>query len=284
MKEKVIYTAIVGSYDTILQPKAINEDYDYILFSNDIHEDNIGVWKIKKIPYSNDDKTRIARYVKTHPEKLLEGYKHSVWMDANVQIISDVFYERISEHISANTLVSSMWHNERNCIYEEAAVVAFYELESEITIVNWLQFLLKEKYPQKNGLFETNVVYRCQNSPLIAEMDSLWWSCIDQYSRRDQLSFNYVLWKLHITCPYFLSDTENARNSDSLKYYFHENSKTRTIYLNNKHAFIPFYKSIHPQLEVSILKNKYIAIAKSWVPKLSLLMLGQYYRLMYHLK
>ncbi|MBR5328436.1 MAG: hypothetical protein IKV31_07870 [Paludibacteraceae bacterium] len=43
-KKYAIYTAMVGGYDEIMQPTVIDDRFDYILFSNDIKEDRVGVW------------------------------------------------------------------------------------------------------------------------------------------------------------------------------------------------------------------------------------------------
>ena len=37
-KKCVIYTAMVGGYDEIMQPLVVDDRFDYILFSNDIKE------------------------------------------------------------------------------------------------------------------------------------------------------------------------------------------------------------------------------------------------------
>lgn len=68
MNKFVIYTAIIGNYDEILQPQVIDDRFDYVLFSN---ENRVGVWQVRPIAYVNDIQTKIARYVKTHPEELL---------------------------------------------------------------------------------------------------------------------------------------------------------------------------------------------------------------------
>ena len=123
MKRYVIYSAIVGGYDEILQPLVVDERFDYVLFSNDIKDSQVGVWQIRPIIYSNPDNTRICRYVKTHPEELLKEYEVSVWTDSNVQILSSYVYERIVELEKQDVAVSSMWHPARKCIYEEAFAV-----------------------------------------------------------------------------------------------------------------------------------------------------------------
>ena len=52
-KKYVIYTAMVGGYDEIMQPMVVDDRFDYILFSNDIKEDRVGVWQVLPIAYSN---------------------------------------------------------------------------------------------------------------------------------------------------------------------------------------------------------------------------------------
>jgi len=276
MNKKVIYSALVGNYDNIHQPIAINPDFDYIIFSNDISEDKIGVWQIRKIPYDNEDKTKIARWVKTHPEQLLSEYEISVWTDGNVQITGTSFYDRIKELQEKNILISSMWHNTRDCIYTEAAAATRYMLDDEKTVIKWIKKIVKEGYPIHNGLFETNTIYRLHNNNSIKELDLLWWQCIEHYSRRDQLSFNYVLWRLKIECPYFLSDSQNTRNSDCVKKLNHDNAKNRLIQRNiKKNAFISYY----PYRNLEKISYIYRKIARMPFSYQILICLGQYYRI-----
>ena len=53
MNRYVIYTAVVGNYDEIKQPQVVDNRFDYILFSNDIKEKNVGIWQVRPIPYHN---------------------------------------------------------------------------------------------------------------------------------------------------------------------------------------------------------------------------------------
>ena len=64
-------------------------------------------------------KTKIARYVKTHPEELLPEYEVSLWMDANIIISSNVVYECFVKHYDYGTLVATMKHTKWNCVYDE---------------------------------------------------------------------------------------------------------------------------------------------------------------------
>ncbi len=221
---KVIYSALVGHYDEIRQPEVISEEFDYIIFSNDIPEKQLGIWEIRPIHYFNPIQTKIARYVKTHPEELLPEYDYSVWMDLNVLIKSNLIYTKVTELIQQNILVSSMYHLGCQCIYEEMFRVLDRRYEHENIILNWGHYLRQENYPLDNGMFETNILFRSHKNKQIAEMDKLWWWCIEKYSRRDQLSFNYALWKFNIPYHFLLGVEKNTRNDSSFEIYKHSKS------------------------------------------------------------
>ena len=96
-KRFVVYTVMVGDYDKILQPLVVDDRFDYVLFTDQARNDKIGVWQVRTFDYQNDDKTRISRYLKTHPEKLLPEYDASLWIDGNIQITNSYIYNRFIE-------------------------------------------------------------------------------------------------------------------------------------------------------------------------------------------
>lgn len=251
-KQFAIYTACIGGYDNILQPEAIDDKFDYILFSDDVAEDSVGVWQVRCVDYTSPDKTRIARWVKTHPEELLPQYKATLWMDSNIQIISPWVYSRFMELYKSNSYIASIKHPERDCIYDEAYIVSSYTvfgaLEHEKIAMTWCRKLRSEHYPRHNGLYETNILFR-ENNPIIQAVDSMWWICIDNYSKRDQLSFNYTLWKNGLsTDTYFFPKEEHAQNSEKVKYIRHRTvSQRKQIPLSLFERLRCRYKSIRPE-------------------------------------
>lgn len=268
---------MVGGYDEIMQPKVVDDRFDHILFSNDIKEDRVGVWQIRPIPYHNDDNTRICRYVKTHPEDLLPEYDFSIWVDSNIQIVSSYVYDHAIDLYQQGTLLSSMCHPIRDCIYDEAFEVMFLCFEQEKIVVEWCRRLRKENYPEHNGLHETGVMFRKHNTSLVRETNVMWWDCIEKYSKRDQLSFNYALWKLGIECDYFLEKGYCVRNSDSFVYMEHKNIGKK-VYLNTKkYSWLLRYcwKNQHKE---DVVKRYYMNIYASLFPYFWIGMLGQYYR------
>lgn len=255
-KKYVIYSAIIGSYDNILQPDCIDNRFDYILFSDDIPENKIGIWEIKKINKTFANNTLKARYVKTNAFELLDSkYDFYIWIDANIKILSDYIYKHSLDLFEKGIEISSMWHNVRDCIYDEAFVVYTNLLEHDYVIYNWYHKLLWNFYPKHNGLHETNVLY-IKNSNTIKVLFNKWWHCIKTYSKRDQLSFDFLLWKYNITCPYFMGNNTNTRflnndlvaiahkNSNSRYLDFWGNEKRRFFYFLEYSKKFKFYKQI----------------------------------------
>lgn len=276
-KKYSIYTAMVGGYDEIMQPMVVDNRFDYILFSNDIMEDKIGVWQVRPIEYTNSDNTRICRYVKTHPEELLPGYEFSIWMDSNIRIRTSYIYERALELYTQGVLIASMCHPERDCIYDEAFEVMYLRFEKENTVVDWCHKLRKENYPKHNGLYETNVMFRKHNTSLISETNVMWWDCIEKYSKRDQLSFNYVLWKLGLEGGYFLDKPLNARNSEDFSIVTHKNEGKKVYSYDNKEWLLKYaYKNPYKKV---IVMQRYEWCYNRIFPHLWIYIFGQYYRL-----
>ena len=273
---------MVGGYDEIMQPAVVDDRFDYILFSNDIKEDRVGVWQVRPIPYHNDDNTRICRYVKTHPEELLPEYDFSVWMDSNIRIVTSYVYEKSLDLYTNNVLVATVWHTARQCIYDEAFEVMVYRVELESIIIDWCQRLHKEKYPKNNGLGETGLMYRVHSDQGVLQMDKMWWDCIDTYSKRDQLSFDYVLWKLGMTYDLFLPKYTTVLTSADVEYIPHTNDSKKYISTQLEPWLMRYYRKVPSSYEE--IRRVYFCIYQLPYPHFWSLFLGQLYRLKYFFK
>lgn len=242
MNHFAIYTAVVGNYDEIRQPLVVDSRFDYFLFSNTILEKRIGVWQIKPIEYTNPDQIKIARYVKTHPETLLPDYAATLWMDANIQIVDSWVYERSIELYNQGVQLASVKHPERDCIYEEILCLTSIGAETLSNAKKWYQVLADNKYPRHSALFETGLLFRVP-SKSIKEFDECWWQCIENYSRRDQWSFGYVLWKNHVRCDLLMPECEIVRNSAHFHYLEHPISSTAFKLQGGSYSLLRLWKN-----------------------------------------
>lgn len=282
MKNFVIYSVVVGDYDDIIQPEVVDENFDYILFSNDINETTLGEWQVRTIPYKDNAPTRIARYIKTHPEELLSEYTCSIWIDANIKIKSDFIYKRAYELFSSGVLISSMYHLWTHCAYDEMFNVMHSMYEHEEVILKWGRVLRKDNYPVNNGLHETSVLFRVHSNQRIKQFNQFWWKCIHQYSKRDQLSYDYSLWKYQLQCSYFLPEGKNVRNTKHFELVVHKKNKQNFISLNKNEAWLMRY-CWKEKGKTQSIKQIYYSIYALPFPRFWAFVMGQCFRLKYRI-
>ena len=228
MKKFVVYTAMVGEYDNIHQPSYIDDSFDYILFSDCAEETQIGVWSVRRINYFNPNRIKVARWAKTHACQLLPEYEMSVWVDASVDLQDSYVFNKAISLYKQGVNIATMTHSKRDCIYDEMFAVFKSGYEEIDVLAKWHKKLERELYPRHNGLSETGLVYRAHND-IVLSFESEWWNCIERYSRRDQLSFNYVAWRLKISVQNLLEDGENVISSSHFNVIPHKGNATKIL-------------------------------------------------------
>lgn len=254
MNNKVIYTCIVGHYDSLLQPTFVRDDYDYICFTNDIKEDFVGIWKIKKIPFEGSNNLRVSRYVKLLPHIVLQDYKYSIWMDANICIKTNEFYDKIEEHIIRGTQIAQLPHLLSNCIYKEIRNAYYGRKVNAPEAIRQYRHIKSMGFPKAFGLFENNVIFRKHNDLEVVSISKDWWDEYCRYSERDQFSLMYIYW-LHKYMPAFLfDDKHNSRNLECLEYIYHPSHLIK----------------LQKEKEISIVKRATYALYKRIIIKLFL--------------
>ena len=277
MKSFVVYSAIIGKYDEILQPLVVDDRFDYVLFSDVLLEGKQGVWQIKRVDYSNPINAKVARYVKTHPETLLPEYEASLWLDANINIVGREIYDRFINLYEDGTLIASVKHLAYDCVYNEMFSVLDFRYESEEVVVNWGHELRKRSFPRHAGMFETGLMYRRHSSASVKELDSIWWKYIQAYSKRDQLSFTVALYDNNLSCELFLPEGKTVRNSVGLQFKKHSN-KTNKFVPNEKPAWLMHHYYKHHEDKEKVFNLYYWIYGRRW-PMFWAKALGQYYRI-----
>ncbi|MCP4354991.1 MAG: DUF616 domain-containing protein [Proteobacteria bacterium] len=216
--KKIVYSALTGGYDEIPSHPYKMKDWDYVLFTDSCKETEKNGWKIQPlqniIKDTDDDNTKTARWHKTNPHELFPEYDYSVWIDCNISIENDLFETKLEKLIKEKIEIASMTHPIRDCIYTECLACVEAGKESYENIKNIISYLKNEGFPKNNGLFETGVLFRKHNSSKITKCSKLWWSMIENYSKRDQLSFTYALWKLNLNCYKLLGEQHSTRNHE----------------------------------------------------------------------
>ncbi len=191
-----IYTAIVGDYDYVKLPEKLDHEVDYILFTDQPTIDT-GVFEIRPLPYYDADKTRSARYVKTHPYILLPEYDIVLWLDASIMITDDIS-TIIQSFIQSSKPVGAIHHPVRKSIFDEARACIQLGKETREDIETQMQHYRMMQF-DCNDLIESGFMAFDLRAPEVSVFLNTWWSEIDRYTKRDQLSVNYSLDRANIS-------------------------------------------------------------------------------------
>ena len=194
--KKVIYTVNIGDYDAFRLHSFVNDDWDYIYFTDNIdliRAEKIGNWKIYPVKYHQDNDTLTNRFYKIHPHRVLpEIYEESIYCDANADIRSNFIFEQIKK-LNKNILLPI--HHDRECIYKEIEAVTDIGKENFAKAMRLKQYLKNQKFPKNYGLTENNIIYRHHNDERIKKIMEEWYYMLKTYCYRDQLSLMYLFWK-----------------------------------------------------------------------------------------
>jgi len=196
--KKVVYTALLGNYDKA-HPIAKEEGYDYFMFTDQKFQNNSkSNWTIlhigEEVKSLNLSTFKLQRYFKTHPHLYFKQYNLSIYIDASFEIKGnlDEFLLRI---LTPKLSIYVLEHPDRKSINNEleAVIIALKEINKTVTIVRNKYNM--ENFPDNNGLSENCLIIRKHNELRCIDYMNDWFHEIKQYSHRDQLSFNYILWK-----------------------------------------------------------------------------------------
>lgn len=223
--KKVIYTALTGGHDNLKQPTCIAPGWDYICFTDselpaDGTQHTSGVWQLRTIPFKGGQIEK-ARRMKILPHIYLPEYEYSVWMDANLCICGEEFYEKVDALITAEEKLAMIAHPSRNCVYDELCVCYKTKRITWRQANHHLTYLLDSRMPRHRGLYETNIVFRKHLADELIALDETWWALFAQCSTRDQLSFTPVLRYSPLMPVLFLGQGNSARNVNYIAYSTH---------------------------------------------------------------
>lgn len=215
-----VYTVITGNYDKLRQPKVVNPEWDYICFTD--QKVSSDIWQIRFIPKEVSELSNVKkqRYIKINHHKVLPEYDLTIYIDASMEIIKD-----LGELIDINYDFIACKHPFRNCIYDECAAVVKGKRDTIENVNRVYTKYQSENYPAHNGLIETGFMIR-KNTPYVNEIMESWWDEVLNYSHRDQLSLNYVLWKQSKT-PKIINVTYRPPNK-YINLYYHKTDRVKS--------------------------------------------------------
>ena len=193
----VVYTCITGDYDNLCNHTYVNPKWDYVCFTDNpkIKNSNNSNWKLSGLVFAKLDNIRNQRWHKMHPHLVFESYDRSLYLDANIDILNKEVFNDVEKAMTENRKMSIPLHPDRDCVYDEFEACIALGKDNQEIMQKQMEIMRKFGLPKKQGLFETNVIYRQHHDEIVVAIMEDWWWWIENYSRRDQLSLGYVLWK-----------------------------------------------------------------------------------------
>lgn len=225
-----IVTANTGNYDSVKPPIKINPKFDYIIYS-DVPLPNYGIYKIKPIPYYDSDPTRRARYIKTNLNKFTLQYDYAVWIDSNIIMVEDV-ESLITPLIKNKSLIGALPHPIRTNVLEEANACIRAEKDDPTAIKKQIKYYTKE-ITKNLDLIESNFMFYKIKEAKLNNFFSTWWQQINNFSKRDQLSFGYSIKKNRLSWSKIYKNY-NVRNHPYFAIIRHSQHLPALDYLQNQ--------------------------------------------------
>ncbi len=201
MNKICVYTCITGNYDNLIEIDNKEKGIDYLCFTNN-KKINSKTWQII---YREDKKltnVELSRKIKIIGDPILLKYEITIYMDGN-QYFKKSVHDFVDTYISnAPTNFISFKHHARDCIYEEIDSCMRFKKTKKEDLLKFKNFLIKEKYPRHNGLIEASIIIKKNNDELVKKTMEMWFYCFLNYINRDQLTFNYCVYKMKMPISY----------------------------------------------------------------------------------
>lgn len=188
-----VYTSLYGEKDILRSPLGYVADtlIDYYIFT-DVASLNITPYKTIIRPAKFTDIVKNARYFKILGDDLLKPYDILIWHDANIQLHHDTLHELIEK--SQNTFLTTFIHPDRNDFYSEAMTCIRTNKDFSLRILKQALSYFFQGLPANNGMYSTGILiknYKYKSNDIL----KFWWEQTLKYSRRDQLSLAYMIYK-----------------------------------------------------------------------------------------
>lgn len=195
-KNIVVYSVMIGDYDDVFDPVYVSDNCEYVLYTDQI-DLKLDVWKIVFVDKNNFlGKTNkwISTYHKILAHEVLsKKYSYSIYLDTKVFVCGDI--TSLFNSIDFNCKLAFIKHTHTSSLAREMQnCVSFgFALESQ-TKIQYDKYL-NEGFLDNLGLIDSCILIRQHNNPKVKDVMTIWFEEFNEFSRRDQFSIMYALWK-----------------------------------------------------------------------------------------
>lgn len=238
-KKICVYTSLYGDRDVLPPILTSTDNIEYICFSD--REHNSSDWKVIIVPREYDDDNLNAKRFKILPHKYLRDYDASVFIDANTYcygVIEELIYTYLFQH---NFVMFA--HPARDDIYKEVATIIGHRRHRPLEIIKQLETYHGLGLPHKTGMVEGSFIWRTHDNHMVNSFMEEWWSHILKYSKRDQISLGYLMWKNNFRPKILPINIGDSRENIYFKKFPHVKALHNKDNIDNKNKKIFFIYS-----------------------------------------
>lgn len=233
MNRICVYTCITGNYDNIKEIDNKEKGIDYYCFTNN-KKLKSKTWNVVYIENNEElSNVKLARKIKImgHPS-INKKYDILLWMDGSVTFNKSI-KKFINHYLTKEDNFVAFKHAERNNIKDECYACIKMRKETKENVVNIMKFYEKEKYNYDNGLIESTVYIKRTKNKQVDETLKIWFDMIINFSKRDQLSFNYAIHKTKLNVKWINEKVFNNNWFSCDAHNFEKEIKSYRVYFND---------------------------------------------------
>lgn len=188
MSRLVVYTVITGQYEPLLSPYMYDPQAEYVCLC-DVPIPGRPPWEIRVVERECEDAARESRRLKILSHRFFDA-EYVLYHDANVRLRAIDPLSWLKGHDMALCV-----HPHTDCLYEGAEACIEDAKGDPDEIRAQITRYRAEGYPEHAGLAAGTVIMRRQTEA-VRRFNETWCHEVLNESMRDQVSFNYVCWKL----------------------------------------------------------------------------------------
>lgn len=173
--------------------------YDRLVVTDHAVLDVPGVTMLRPESGGDADPGRMSRLAKMCPHRFFADYDWVIYID-NSAVLTTAPQAIVAEierlHPGGAPAGRYLFnHGKRNCAYREARVCLVKGKISRADYRRQVHHYKGEGFPEDQGLFMNTLMIQKMGDPATDAFNEIWFQHFQSFSRRDQISLPYMLWK-----------------------------------------------------------------------------------------
>ncbi len=219
----IIYTALFGDYDNLIDPVENYENCLFICFTDNLNITS-KIWQIRYVNILIYPPNLMNRMYKWLPHLYLTESNYSLYIDSNIRIKKNVY--NLINLINENDKIFVPKHFSRNCVYEELNILIFQKKVDYDKAIEQYNYYKLQSFPSNLGLTENNIILRDHHDNKVIDLMNSCWVDLLRFTSRDQLCLAFNSWKLNVSIKELKF---SSRGSKYFTTYLHKRNKKNFI-------------------------------------------------------